>query len=257
VDVVRAGSCNLSAGSKLLQDSHIEGLANTLAGIALTSLDFSNNRLSAVGARHAAALLDSHPDITSLDLRGNHIGDEGARNLAESLKGNSTLTSLDLRRNGITDEGALHLAGLLQENTTLTSLDLRHNRDIRGRGVMCVEKALRHSGGTPDINVLDCGDVHSRQRLADAIETNRNKVMVLTLHCSQVEAGGLNVAFTNLAGTEVATLRAMLGDTVSSLTAQVAKELSFPARCLRMVLPNGTLLEEPTHALTLREVIAK
>ena len=128
------------------------------------------------------------------------------------------LTSLDLGDNRIGDQGAERLAAALERNITLTSLNLGFN----GIGAQMAE------------------------RLAGALDLNRGGIRVMTVNCSKASAPDSNVCrimFTDIGGSEVATMDVMKETKIGTLTRQLVAQSKHRGHW-RFVLPNGNLLKD-------------
>ena len=75
-----------------------------------------------------ARLLEENTTLTTLDLSDNDLTAKAGAAIARALKRNRTLTTLDLSDNDLLmAEGGKAIASALHSNTTLTSLDLAGN----------------------------------------------------------------------------------------------------------------------------------
>ena len=137
----------LALGENLLGD---EGVMLLMAGLhpaanaTLTSLDLSHNKITDIGARRIAQLLDGGMSqatpassrlppsadglagtvLLSLNLSDNHIGAGGAAAFGAALSNNRGLRKLNLSLNGLGDEGGAALLAGGTQHTALRELVL-------------------------------------------------------------------------------------------------------------------------------------
>ncbi|CAF1145584.1 unnamed protein product [Didymodactylos carnosus] len=133
---------NLSMVQNKISDIGAKVLASVLqTNEKLESVDFSVNRISSDGAKYIAQALSFNEHVTSLDLSKNKISDDGAIAIAEALKINKSVTFLDLHGNQIADRGAKAIGEMLSQNTTLHYFHLDRNK-ISDIGAKHIEKGL-------------------------------------------------------------------------------------------------------------------
>ena len=108
----------------------------------LSSLDLSNNGLTAKAIIPLCEMLKSHPFLTTLKLGSNEIGDDGATFLSEAIRDNHTLKLLDLAQCRISSKGGTKLAQALSLQNSITCLKV-HLNDIGPIGATEFASALQ------------------------------------------------------------------------------------------------------------------
>ena len=122
----------LSMAGSILNDEHLECLANALSqskSTRLKYLDLSTNEFGPRGVIALAAALGECTILEHLDLSANSIGDTGLKYLARSLSTHSSLQYLnisDCNVDGI-GEGVMDLAEVLSQHPRLSYLNLSMN----------------------------------------------------------------------------------------------------------------------------------
>ncbi len=111
-------------------------------GMAVSSLDLSNNRITDAGLQVLMRGLVAMPRLGELNLSSNMLGPQAVCFLAPLLQPKSPLSFLSLCENRIGDAGAITLAEALQNNMTLLALDLSHN-DIGVEGTLALTQVLK------------------------------------------------------------------------------------------------------------------
>lgn len=109
----------------------------------ITSLNLSNNRITAVGARLLADALRTNTGLRMLNLNHNQVGSEGAQYLSDALEVNSSLVVLKLSNNDVDDDGGERLAKALEGNRSLMQLNLSFNPKIKEAGHPCMRASRR------------------------------------------------------------------------------------------------------------------
>jgi len=174
----------------------------------ITTLDFRNNIIGAVGAKAIAEILKNSSMITTLDLSNNYCGDEGAKAIAEILKTNTTITTLNLSNNLINDEGAKIIAEAIKANpnSKIATLNLSEN-SIHNEGAEAIAKALRNNTTISTLK-LSYNKISNKGILAiaEAIKSNPNS-KIATLNLSE-----------NYFGNEVANALAEMLKTNTTIT---------------------------------------
>eukprot|EP00747_Dinoflagellata_sp_TGD_P056802 gnl/TRDRNA2_/TRDRNA2_150292_c0_seq2.p1 gnl/TRDRNA2_/TRDRNA2_150292_c0~~gnl/TRDRNA2_/TRDRNA2_150292_c0_seq2.p1 ORF type:complete len:257 (+),score=39.53 gnl/TRDRNA2_/TRDRNA2_150292_c0_seq2:84-773(+) len=202
-----------------------QGKERFLAALAqnttLTSLDLPFVFLMAQGAGRLAAALEQNNSMVSLDLNCCLIRCEGAERLAAALVQNDTLTSLNLHCNCIESNGARRLVAALETNTTVSTLDFASN----SIGPKC------------------------ERRLAAALKRNAAGILVLTAWFSRQGSEHYKAACADLGGAVVAVVHVEAQSTVASLKGTIASQLTHTGH-LRLVLPDGTLLNDPDKLIS-------
>lgn len=242
--VAHATPATLDLTSKLLTGAEVAQILGAVeAPEAVTTLVLAHNPIGAGGAKAVGEFLAKSPSLTALDLRCTRIGNEGLKSILEGLSTNISLTSLDLRRNEFGDESAQGIAAFLRGSVTIAAIDLRHNR-ISENGVGTITEVVSSCGATADIWVSD-----SQAALSAALEQNRNRPMVLTLHWQPPVAGALRLVCLTMAGRELASVDAHTSDTLGALRQKVAQQVSVNASNVVLILPDATILEDASGSL--------
>ena len=141
-----------SSGSQTV--AALESQKSRGSGLNLQQLDIGDCRLTDVGARHVAKLIELNTPITNITLSGNKgITSDGWSYIADALKRNTVLTTLSLDYNSLGDDGASLIAETLRENKTLVSLDLEGNK-IGQAGAQNLLSALKQNKSIRDITLM-------------------------------------------------------------------------------------------------------
>eukprot|EP01132_Coremiostelium_polycephalum_P010112 gene10112-12404_t len=123
----------------------------------ITSLDLSDNNITAVGMKELAQAVNINKSLKYLKLDGNHFGDEGLALLSQGLKNkSSTLKSLYLSDCKITSKGIVHLTESLENNKSVETIHLNSNT-IGVEGAVLLSKLLHSNHTLRNISLFFCG----------------------------------------------------------------------------------------------------
>lgn len=215
----------------------------------LVRLSLQQCQLCSTGGASLAEALMGNDSLVSLALDGNNLGEKGAAKFAEALRHNETLTSLGLGRNRISDAGCRELAKALEENHTLVALDLSNNADLTraaATGQACyreVQALLRRNKAPTKVLTLRAQswteeDEKERPRPPSCGEP---RAEVTAKECEQ-PLPPLRISATNIAGCEVAVVRADPQRELATVRAEIAARVNMPKQRVALVLPDGRLL---------------
>jgi len=221
----------------------------------LRLLDLSNNNLRLEGAvLLAEALVDPACPLTSLVLADNKLGAAGIQRLAPALLRNATLTSLGLASNGGGDACMESIAEAVVANDWLTSLDLSMN-SVSLHGVDQLLVALDHNTTLTEINLRN-NVVPSARLLAVEEKISRNRlVRVFTVWCEHLDQDTLSILCVNLNGETKAALEVSTSEAFATTRERIAALLEVDDATLRLALPSGVLVEDPTNKASAAELL--
>jgi len=172
---------------------------------AISSLDFSNNKIGPEGAFVLAKILILNPNIKQIVLSGNEIGDKGACAIAGALRTNRSLVTVDVRNNGISFIGIAHFAKAIRINKSLKlkTLALAGNKldDIAACALAGVKKDIpdkdffdvpcKSSLDSIDISGMSFGFVGARA--ISYILENNDTIGTLSMNENNIGAEGARV----------------------------------------------------------------
>ena len=194
---------SLTLSECLIDDETIHILMGGLqANNTITTLDFSYNKISDVGARRLSAFLTKNDNVLMrLNLHNNQINDEGVAYIAVTLckDKNSHLMELDLSLNNINDDGAKKLFDAVAVSSKLQKLNVSCNHissnafDAMIR-MLTVNTSLRtlNVSGNPLVTVMNSNNgsyTGSRSMTASHSMTNSRPVSRLS-HMKQQGSSG-------------------------------------------------------------------
>ena len=104
----------------------INHLASVLSTLSLTSVDFSENKLTDETFISLSHVLKNCSKLQSLNFNGNQITQNGIKIFSDLFNGNQALLKLNLIDNKITSEGIAHLSAAFQHNPFI-QLNVSHN----------------------------------------------------------------------------------------------------------------------------------
>lgn len=250
---------SLSLASNSINAEGAAVIAEALSGnTTLTFLNLAKNTLGDLGAAHVAKALEQNKAVTWLSLSKNGIGARGAEHVANMLYHNSYVTSLNMSRNGAGARGAQWLAGALRTNGSLTAFDLSANA-IGPQGAEKFVDALQYNLSITSLvverNYINSQDIE--RNIEAALRKNRAGVRAVTVVAVRGGGGPETVTFscTGLCGSEVARLDLPPQERLAALTAGIAAQVAPGfAGHWRLMLPNGTLLQDPSGSCCLRDL---
>lgn len=267
-----------------------EALATLLPHSAVERLYLQGNEIQCKGVKALAETLKDS-SLSVLGLSQNAVRDEGAQALACSLK-NSKLTFLNLAHNRIGDLGMKALAAGIQD-APLERLNLSYNSLVTVEGVKVLAAALRQSNivelglicpqlgeeaaqalleGARDTSVkmLLLGSFGYSslilQQINEALEANKARSFLLQMQVEGEEAEW-SITFRTVAGTVAAVMSWSADRPVKKLPEAVFSAMRasdsqlldrhLRAHNLRIVKPDGALLDVTDHAANFAEQVRK
>lgn len=260
---------NLNLCGKSLNDTNLlEALPDDINFIA--SLNFGINAIGESGSQAIASILLTNTVLTELDLRSNQIGDVGVGHIAQALKSNTSLIKLDLRRNSMTDAGAVTIASLLETCPRVEKIDLQNNK-LTERGVQSMTHAIQASGCMTELDARhnflseygtkEAPDMAKyRDELLHALNNNRNRPIVLTMRWSPVVGNDrlLNIVVSSMGGQDMAEHTVSIDTTLLDLRDTLKRRIGTSVqRPLKLVSPDGQLLEDPTDRKSLESLLIR
>jgi Ran GTPase-activating protein (RanGAP) involved in mRNA processing and transport len=156
-------------------------IASAHGGTNLTSLDVSNNHITAHATCAIMRALSVNSRLRRLDVSYNDLDIENMSVLTHSLQQNSSLTSLKMRACCLEAKHLRALAEALATNTALTHLDVAHNRGLGNSGSEVLARLLQENSQIERLNVEATGIVEGGLcLLGEALASN------CTLQCLSV-----------------------------------------------------------------------
>jgi len=110
-------SLNLKWNSIGRDPSGVGALCDALkSNLTIGHVDFRNNRINNIGAKHIAEMLKANTTISHIDLSWNDLGVDGGIALLDGLKRNQTLIDAQLSGSKVGEETLHEVAFLLRRN---------------------------------------------------------------------------------------------------------------------------------------------
>lgn len=232
-------------------DAEALALAAGLRDSAVERLHLGGNHIGHEGALALADAL-TRSCVRYLDLSENLIGDTGVSALAACLR-DSSLKELDLDKVAFSHVGAVALLEGLRDSD-VTSLG-PSNLDHTGDGFEGIFLLLRGPPTDDELRLME-----TLQEIRAILSTNRARCLILQME-AKTAGSSLELTLRTLAGNVVAVLPWFPEERVQALPRAIWATMqstgfkppwrSFNASDLKIVLPNGAVLDRRAKALPL------
>ena len=179
-------------GNKI-SDIGAKALAKVLnCNTILEELNLSGNQIGSVGTEALAQAIESKTSLKKLVLCDNDVGYVGAKALAEVLNCNTILEELDLSDNEIGNVGTEALAQAIVSNMSLKKLFLSSN-NVGDPGTVGLAQALHPNNGLEELYLND-NKISDQgvQALAEVLYSNFTLKHLVLTHYPWVSWSGVN-----------------------------------------------------------------
>jgi len=146
-------SLNLKWNSIGRDPSGVGALCDALkSNLTIGHVDFRNNRINNIGAKHIAEMLKANTTITHIDISWNDLGVDGGIALLDGLKRNQTLIDCQLSGSKVGEETLHEVAFLLRRNRAAAAYKASPN-DPGAQAAAADPSTSALAGGGPTVNV--------------------------------------------------------------------------------------------------------
>jgi len=150
-------SLNLKWNSIGRDPTGVSALCDALkSNLTIGHVDFRNNRINNIGAKHIGEMLKANTTITHLDLSWNDLGVDGGMALLDGLKRNQTLIDCQLSGSKVGEETLHEVAFLLRRNRAAAAYKASPT-DPGAQAAAADPETAAIAGGGPAGNVASKG----------------------------------------------------------------------------------------------------
>lgn len=142
-------SLNLKWNSIGRDPTGVGALCDALkSNLTIGHVDFRNNRINNIGAKHVAEMLKANTTITHIDLSWNDLGVDGGIALLDGLKKNQTIIDCQLSGSKVGEETLQEVAFLLRRNRAASAYKANPN-DPGAQAAAASPQTAALAGGGP------------------------------------------------------------------------------------------------------------
>jgi hypothetical protein len=146
-------SLNMKWNSIGKDPTGVSALCDALkSNLTIGHVDFRNNRINNVGAKHIGDMLKSNTTITHLDISWNDLGVDGGIALLDGLKRNNTLIDCQLSGSKVGEDTLHEVAFLLRRNRAAAAYKSSPN-DPGAQAAAASPETAAIAGGGPAGNI--------------------------------------------------------------------------------------------------------
>jgi len=117
------------------------------SNLTIGHVDFRNNRINNIGAKHIAEMLKANTTVTHIDLSWNDLGVDGGIALLDGLKRNQTLIDCQLSGSKVGEETLHEVAFVLRRNRAAAAYKSSPNDPGAQAAAACPETSALAGGG--------------------------------------------------------------------------------------------------------------
>ena len=181
-------SCLQSTGAVEI----LKGLENIST---LTTISFSNNRITDSEVNYLEVILCHNDKLKELDLSCNCLQAVGTIQILKQIKNIVTLKKLVIADNGITNEAADYIAVVLSHNSLLEEVDLSNN-NLQEAGALKLLKTIKDHSKVKKFNISHNNITDSAtDKLTTLLTQSNSNVENLSFMCRKLPSRGLMETF--------------------------------------------------------------